>query len=144
VKKYRLNSLESDFVQRPWTSAETSDGGPKITGHRPIPDNSRKNKDIGPDGQRPSKIGHRPKNIGQRPQKNVHRPILDNGPQIYSYTVCHVFSFFSPICITYYPPFRTINFGKYLRLFQIKPIKTVEFRFMQIGKKESKNMTYCS
>ena len=29
---------------------------------------------------------------------------------------------------------RTINFGKYLRLFQIEPIKTVEFRFVQIGK----------
>jgi hypothetical protein len=33
---------------------------------------------------------------------------------------------------------RTINFGKYLRLFQIKPIKMVEFRFMQIGKKRAK------
>jgi hypothetical protein len=31
-----------------------------------------------------------------------------------------------------------INFGKYLRLFQIKPIKTVEFRVMRIGKKEAK------
>ena len=29
---------------------------------------------------------------------------------------------------------RTINFGKYLRLFQIEPIKTVEIRFVQIGK----------
>jgi hypothetical protein len=29
---------------------------------------------------------------------------------------------------------RTINFGKYLRLFQIEPIKTVEIRFVKIGK----------
>jgi hypothetical protein len=35
---------------------------------------------------------------------------------------------------------RTINFGKYLRLFQIKQIKTVEFRFMQIGKKVAKTL----
>ena len=35
---------------------------------------------------------------------------------------------------------RTINFGKYLRLFQIKPIKTAEFRFMQIGKKKAKTL----
>ena len=55
----------------------------------------------------------------------------------------NVFAFFIPICITCYPPLKTINFGKYLRLFQIKPIKTMEFRFMQIGKKESKNETYC-
>ena len=57
------------------------------------------------------------------------------------FTVCHVFGFLFPICITCYPPLRTINFGKFL--FQIKPIETVEFRFMQIGKKESKNVTYC-
>ena len=53
-------------------------------------------------------------------------------------TVCKVFAPFFPICITCYTPMRTINFGKYLRLFQIKPIKTVEFRFMQIGKKGAK------
>ena len=50
----------------------------------------------------------------------------------------YVTFFYSPICITCYPPLRTINFGKYLRLFQIKPIKTVEFRFMQIGKRKQK------
>ena len=29
---------------------------------------------------------------------------------------------------------RTINFGKYFRLFQIEPIKTVEIRFVHIEK----------
>jgi hypothetical protein len=33
---------------------------------------------------------------------------------------------------------RTINFGKYLRLFQIEPIKTVEIRFFQIEKRVAK------
>ena len=55
-----------------------------------------------------------------------------------SITVCHVFAFFFQICITCYPLIRTINFGKYLRLFQIKPIKTLEFRFMQIEKRRQK------
>jgi hypothetical protein len=31
---------------------------------------------------------------------------------------------------------KTINFGKYLHLFQIEPIKTVEFKIMQVGKKK--------
>jgi hypothetical protein len=35
---------------------------------------------------------------------------------------------------------RTINFGKNLRLFQIKPIKTAEFRFMQFGKKKGETL----
>jgi hypothetical protein len=54
------------------------------------------------------------------------------------YTVCNIFAPFFPIWITRYPPIRTINFGKYLRLFQIKPIETVKFRFIQIGKKRAK------
>ena len=33
---------------------------------------------------------------------------------------------------------RTINFGKNLRLSQIKPIKTAEFKFYQFGKKKVK------
>ena len=49
-------------------------------------------------------------------------------------TVCNIFALFFPIWITCYPSMRTINFGKYLRLFQIEPIKTVEIRFVQIGK----------
>ena len=35
---------------------------------------------------------------------------------------------------------RTINFGNHLRLLQIKSIKTVEFKIMQIGKKEAKTL----
>ena len=39
---------------------------------------------------------------------------------------------------------RTINLAKYLRLFQIEPVKTVEFRFIQIGKKGAKMLhTVC-
>jgi hypothetical protein len=57
-------------------------------------------------------------------------------------TVCMIYVTFFPIRITCYPPMRTINFGKYLRLFQIKPIKSVEFRFIQIGKKEAKILLY--
>ena len=60
--------------------------------------------------------------------------------------LCSKYYIFAPIFsiwITCYPPMRTINFGKYQRLFQIDPIKTVEIRFVQIGKKESKNATYC-
>jgi hypothetical protein len=34
------------------------------------------------------------------------------------------------------PLFFLHNFGKYLRFFQIEPIKTVEFKIMQIGKKK--------
>ena len=49
-------------------------------------------------------------------------------------TVCNIFAPIFPICITCYPPMRTINFGKYLRLFQIEPIKTMEFRLNQIWK----------
>ena len=43
-----------------------------------------------------------------------------------------------PIWLTCYPPMRTINFGKYQRLFQIQPIETVEFRLSQIGKRGAK------
>jgi hypothetical protein len=50
------------------------------------------------------------------------------------------FSFFFSIFINCYPPMRTINFGKNRRLFQIKPIKTAEFRFMQFGKKKGKTL----
>ena len=35
---------------------------------------------------------------------------------------------------------RTINFGKYLRFFEIEPIKTVEIIFIQIGKKKAKTL----
>jgi hypothetical protein len=35
---------------------------------------------------------------------------------------------------------RTINFGINLRFFQIKPIKTAEFRFMQFGKQKGKTL----
>ena len=56
----------------------------------------------------------------------------------FTYTVCNIFTPIFPIWITCYSPMRTINFGKYLRLFQIKPIKTVEFRFIQIGKMGAK------
>ena len=35
---------------------------------------------------------------------------------------------------------RTINFDKNLRLFQIKLIKTAEFRFMQFGKEKGKTL----
>ena len=50
------------------------------------------------------------------------------------HTVCNIVAQFFPIWITCYPPMRSINFGKYLRLFQIEPIKMMEFRFNQIGK----------
>jgi hypothetical protein len=36
---------------------------------------------------------------------------------------------------------RTINFGKNQRLFQIKPIKTADFRFLQFGKNKGKRHT---
>jgi hypothetical protein len=36
-----------------------------------------------------------------------------------------------------FPPMKTINFGKYLRLFKIEPIKTIEFRFILIRKMRS-------
>jgi hypothetical protein len=35
---------------------------------------------------------------------------------------------------------RTINFGENLRLSQIKPIKTAEFKFMRFGKKKGKTL----
>ena len=35
---------------------------------------------------------------------------------------------------------RTINFGKNLRLSQIQPIKTAEFKFIQFGKKKGKTL----
>ena len=57
----------------------------------------------------------------------------------YWYTVYKIFAPFFPICITCYPPMGTIDFRKYLRLFQIKLIKTVEFGFMQIRKMELKS-----
>ena len=56
---------------------------------------------------------------------------------VQKYTVCKIFAPLFPIWKTCYPPMRTIYFGKYLlvRLLQIKAIKTVEFRFIRIGKK---------
>ena len=50
----------------------------------------------------------------------------------YGYTVCKIFAPIFQIWITCYSSMRTINFGKYLRLFQIGQIKTVELRFSQI------------
>ena len=70
-------------------------------------------------------------------QKRMKKYLSSNLSHYFNYSMSRFFFLF-PICITCYPPLRTINFGKYLRLFQIKPIKTVEFRFMQIGKKKAK------
>jgi hypothetical protein len=50
------------------------------------------------------------------------------------------FPFFFPNCINCYPLMRTINFGKNLRLSQIQPITTAEFKFMQFGKKKGKTL----
>ena len=55
-----------------------------------------------------------------------------------AYTVCKIFAPIFPIWITCYPPIRMIIFLKYLRIFEIKRIKTVEFRFIQIGKRGAK------
>ena len=61
------------------------------------------------------------------------------------YTVCNIFAPIIPIWITCYPPLRTINFDKYLRFFQIEPIKTVDFTFIQIGKLGAKMLhTVCN
>jgi hypothetical protein len=53
-------------------------------------------------------------------------------------TVCYIFAPIFPIWITCYPPMGTINFRKYLRLFRIELIKTIEIRFLQFGKIEAK------
>jgi hypothetical protein len=52
-----------------------------------------------------------------------------------------IFTFFFPNWLNCYPLMRTINFGKNLRLFQIQPIKTAEFKFIQFGKKREKPYT---
>jgi hypothetical protein len=47
---------------------------------------------------------------------------------------------FFPNCINCYPLMRTIYFRKNLRLSQIKPIKTAEFKLMQFRKKKGKTL----
>jgi hypothetical protein len=76
------------------------------------------------------------------PIKTVEFKILQIGKKkektVTCCTVCNIYAPFFPIWITCYPPMRTINFGEYVRLFQIEPIKTVEFRIIRIGKKGAK------